>query len=632
MEEIVGNVTLNYDFYRGSDSYSDGDIEDRLLEIAENNSETELEKRIAEEKDWAVLYHFSDIRRNILEWYDMKEGATVLEIGSGCGAVTGVLADKAASVTCIDLSKKRSLINANRNGDKKNITIYVGNFKDIKLEQKFDYVTLIGVLEYSIYYVGGENPFMEMLERAKDYLAPGGKLIIAIENKYGLKYWAGAAEDHTGKRFDGIIGYAGVDRVRTFSRQKLEEMLKDTGFTDTAFYYPVPDYKMPVEIYSDKRLPKKGSIKDISPNYDRERYLLFDEVKAYDSICEDGMFPFFANSFLVIAGDKGEVGAPEVFYAKYNSLRSRDYRMETRIVRRSGTRYVEKRMLHGDGSIERLRDNREELRLLYKDIKSVQGEIRDNRISYPYVKGRPLGSEIDYDNDPLEKILDKLNKAAGLIQNYNEKCISDFELTKEFSEMFDVKENTPLFETLSDMEDKRAVCPANLDEILSNFIVTEDDGLYVIDYEWVMKFPVPIRFITYRIYHYAYYEHKSSLTERIGYDEFMKKAGFSENDIKSFDELEKAFQRKIYGTDPDKNYTSGYLKPVNDIDLLLQHKDNLLLLKTRQYEAQYNALCEKVEKMRHAIRNPIYGVGLVGGKLKRSVDSKLSGKNSQKKQ
>ena len=34
MEEIVGNVTLNYDFYRGSDSYSDGDIEDRLLEIA----------------------------------------------------------------------------------------------------------------------------------------------------------------------------------------------------------------------------------------------------------------------------------------------------------------------------------------------------------------------------------------------------------------------------------------------------------------------------------------------------------------------------------------------------------------------------------------------------------------------
>lgn len=29
----------------------------------------------------------------------------VLEIGSGCGAITGSLAQKAGSVTCVDLSK-----------------------------------------------------------------------------------------------------------------------------------------------------------------------------------------------------------------------------------------------------------------------------------------------------------------------------------------------------------------------------------------------------------------------------------------------------------------------------------------------------------------------------------------------
>ena len=28
----------------------------------------------------------------------------------------------------------------------------VGNFEDVVIEEKFDYVTLIGVLEYSIYY------------------------------------------------------------------------------------------------------------------------------------------------------------------------------------------------------------------------------------------------------------------------------------------------------------------------------------------------------------------------------------------------------------------------------------------------------------------------------------------------
>lgn len=64
------------------------------------------------------------------------------------GAITGVLAEKAGSVTCVDLSKKRSLINAYRNREHDNVTIYVGNFNDIEpvLPCDYDYVLLIGVL------------------------------------------------------------------------------------------------------------------------------------------------------------------------------------------------------------------------------------------------------------------------------------------------------------------------------------------------------------------------------------------------------------------------------------------------------------------------------------------------------
>ncbi len=116
--------------------------------------------------------------------------------------------------------------------------------------------------------------------------------------------------------------------------------------------------------------------------------------------------------------------------------------------------------------------------------------------------------------------------------------------------------------------------------------------------------------------------------DRIDYHEFMKKAGFDEKETDLFGRLERAFQRKIYGIDPERNYTSGYVKPVHDIDLLLQHKDNLLLIKTRQYEAE----CEKLEKVRHAIRNPLYGAGLIGGRLKRSVEERKAGpKKSSKK-
>ena len=36
------------------------------------------------------------------------------------------------------------------------------------------------------------------LIKIKQLLKPDGKLLIAIENQYGLKYWCGALEDHTG--------------------------------------------------------------------------------------------------------------------------------------------------------------------------------------------------------------------------------------------------------------------------------------------------------------------------------------------------------------------------------------------------------------------------------------------------
>ena len=302
MEEYIEKVKLNYEFYKGKDEYSDGDIEENMLEIVkECQTEDDLEERLMNENEWTYLYHFSKIRQNVLGWYDFDKKGTLLEIGAGCGAITGLFCERTKQVTAVDLSKRRSTINAYRNTKYDNLEIIVGNFEDIEFREKYDYVSLIGVLEYSIYYINSDDPFKDMLKKAKSLLKPGGKLLIAIENKYGLKYWAGATEDHTGKLFDGIQGYNEEDRVRTFSKDGLEKLLMDAGFENNDFYYPVPDYKLPLEIYSDDYLPKKGDIKLVNSAYDRERYLLFDESLVYDSLCEDGMFGQFANSFVVVS-------------------------------------------------------------------------------------------------------------------------------------------------------------------------------------------------------------------------------------------------------------------------------------------------------------------------------------------
>ena len=290
---------LNLTFYKGEDTYSDGPVEDELLEAVQDMSK--VPEILMNGNSWPFLYHLSPIRENLLEWYDFNPEGSVLEIGAGCGAITGLFCRRLKRVVAIDLSKKRSTINATRNKEYSNLEIIVGNFEDVKIEEKFDYVTLIGVFEYSNYYINSAKPYEQMLESVKQYLKPDGKLIIAIENKYGLKYWSGATEDHTGNYFDGLKNYASVERVRTFSKNQLTKLLTDAGFSKNEFYYPMPDYKLPNEIYSDDYLPQKGSLRNVSTSYDRERYELFEEELAYDDICEDGRFPEFANSFLVIS-------------------------------------------------------------------------------------------------------------------------------------------------------------------------------------------------------------------------------------------------------------------------------------------------------------------------------------------
>lgn len=290
---------LNLKYYKGEDLYSDGDIEDELLKIVSQYDDfTEILKK---DDRWPILYHLSPIRENLLEWYDYKNNSSLLEIGAGCGAVTGAFCKKVDRVVGVELSKRRSLINANRNGKYGNLEIMVGNFEDVVIEEKFDYVSLIGVLEYSPLYINSKTPFEDMLTKTKSMLKEDGKLIIAIENKMGLKYMAGATEDHTGKAFDGVDGYVGVKHVKTLSKNQLEKMLYEAGYSNLEFYYPFPDYKLPTVVYSEDMLPKPGELRNIVNVYDRERFTTFDEERAFDQLCEDSKLEYFANSFLIFA-------------------------------------------------------------------------------------------------------------------------------------------------------------------------------------------------------------------------------------------------------------------------------------------------------------------------------------------
>lgn len=341
--EKIGNVTLDYAHYPGEDFYCDGAIEDELLAIVKQTPQEGYMSVIREKRSWEVLYHLSDLRENIVEWLPMDKTMKVLEVGSGCGAITGSFSRKAGSVTCVDLSRKRSLINAWRHKDCDNVTIHVGNFQDIEpdLAADYDYVCLIGVFEYGQAYIGGDTPFTDFYSIVKKHVKPGGRIVIAIENKMGLKYWAGCREDHLGAFFSGLEDYAQGGVVRTFTRGGLEQILTACGEKDIHFYYPYPDYKFMTMAYSDRYLPKVGELSNNLRNFDRDRMLLFDEKKVFDMLIREKLFPLYSNSFLVVTGP-----APETIYSRFSNDRARHLSIRTDIGQAGEQKYVRKYAAH----------------------------------------------------------------------------------------------------------------------------------------------------------------------------------------------------------------------------------------------------------------------------------------------
>ncbi len=289
---------LNLDFYKGKDIYSDGDIEEEILSIVKGTDD--FTNILANDNRWPILYHLSPERRNLLEWYPFNKEANLLEIGAGCGALTGLFCEKLNKVIAVELSKRRAEIIKQRHKYADNLEIIVGNIIDIEVNTKFDYITLIGVLEYTKSFMKTKKPYSTIFNKIKNMMKQEGKLIIAIENKFGLKYFSGAKEDHTGKMFDGIEGYINTDTVETFGKEEIIELLKNNNFTDIKFYYPYPDYKFPGEIFSDKYLPDINKILPDAPNYDSDRYKLFNERLAFFNITKNKKFDFFSNSFLII--------------------------------------------------------------------------------------------------------------------------------------------------------------------------------------------------------------------------------------------------------------------------------------------------------------------------------------------
>lgn len=304
-------VWVRSDF--GGIAYSDGD-----------SSETELAKIIREASDvsvlsdelpqyctdWAKLYHLSAVRGNILRPFEHLLKGRVLEIGAGCGAISRYLGECGAELLCLEGSPRRAAIAASRTRDLDNVTVLAERFDDFKVDVQFDAVTLIGVLEYASMFSNAENPALAMLKRIRQLLKPDGHLFIAIENQLGLKYFAGAPEDHVGIAMYGIEGRYQHGQPKTFGKVELERLLASAGFEASDFMAPSPDYKLPNSIITEAGFQCDAfdaaalAWQNVKKDPQLPESTTFNLEKAWQVVFNNRLGMDLANSFLIKAACK----------------------------------------------------------------------------------------------------------------------------------------------------------------------------------------------------------------------------------------------------------------------------------------------------------------------------------------
>ena len=184
----------------------------------------------------------------------------ILDCGSGWGALSFWLAKEFEQVFALD-SQLDGLrftdIRAEQEGIR-HLTTVQGSVLSLPFDSDFfDVVVLNGVLEWVGTFSEHKPPQVlqeSALREIERVLKPEGTLFLAIENRYGLQYFLGYKEEHTGLRFISLlprflanlyhrVRRGGALRVLTHSRSALTRMLGRSGFKGTRWFFTHPSYR-----------------------------------------------------------------------------------------------------------------------------------------------------------------------------------------------------------------------------------------------------------------------------------------------------------------------------------------------------------------------------------------------------
>ena len=188
----------------------------------------------------------------------------VLDVGSGWGQQALAFAPRNSVCAVEPNPDKLDFLMAAAGQMKSSRRLYFvqADFLQLEFPPVFDVVTCGGVFEWAGAFTGEPDPQAAQagfLRRARLALKDGGRCIIGIENRLGLKYLLGVRDDHTGVAGISVLDYPlakarwqaknGDDlRAITYTLAEYKTLLRDAGFRQSEFFAAFPDYKLPQQI------------------------------------------------------------------------------------------------------------------------------------------------------------------------------------------------------------------------------------------------------------------------------------------------------------------------------------------------------------------------------------------------
>lgn len=560
-------------------NYSDGDeVEDRIDNIIGQASDiTSLSSELQQYcKDWPSLYHLSGMRANIVRPIVSGDigDIDILEIGAGCGAITRYLGECGAHVLALEGSLRRAAIARSRTRDLGNVTVLADTFKEFQCDHRFDVITLIGVLEYANLFIDQENPAVAMLERVLGLLKPKGKLIVAIENQLGLKYFAGAPEDHVGQPMYGIEGRYRKDQPHTYGRAVLAEIVQRAGFRSLAFLAPFPDYKLPISVITEAGFNSKDfdasalAWQTVRRDPQLPRYFTFSPELVWPFLFQNGIALEMANSFIVVASPDpaGVFLAPDILAFQYSTDRRAAYCKET-VFRRTkgGDIEVANKGLGVSGAVDE-----DGSRVVIFNIPDT------TTYSVGVLFSRELLRIVTSDGWSVEQVgvflRDYIAIVESLIKKLHGKAYDTVTLATRLPGLF-------------------------FDAIPANIIIKNDGTAALIDREWSYREPVELGYLLFRTLHsaiagcsvFAKNSDGVHFTRKSFIFEGFKAAGFflTEEDYERYIEKEVLMQQQVTGQQIRR------IQGLSDHPLPIHNMNQALIQRDEQIAHLNNAAMER---------------------------------------